>query len=343
MRRTAHEPLAIARRTCLALAVGLCGLLPASPVVAAAAVPQPEPGRAPATVLALLDYNRNLCDVLAGKVILRWQRWGDSDAALEKVRDYLVQRQLSELAAARAAGDITRSLLDRARSEAGAETGAALERLADSVRSLCDTVAWPATERAEFETRVRGLLDRIESGEEELGGLLVVPEEELEAALDPYLTPIQLAGVEAQDEYLDYLESLKPKARGPTLTELMQAWHRRYSAATAPTKESLGKFLAARNQNDSRAMAAACRELLAAVIPVLRDEGNFELPKRLLPASRGFGIELYPPLQLAYDEIRELAVDCSAGRSREVLNHMNEMQKQLQIAAQHLAKYSLAP
>ena len=51
---------------------------------------------------------------------------------------------------------------------------------------------------------VEVFLDRIENEEEALGGLLVVPEEELEAALDPYLTPIQLAGVEAQELIRDF-------------------------------------------------------------------------------------------------------------------------------------------
>jgi hypothetical protein len=293
--------------------------------------------------MALLDYNRNACDALAGRVIARWQGWGDSDDGLEKARDYLVNHELTELAASRAAGDITRSLLTPARSEAGAETVSSLERIAGLVQRLCDTVAWPTGGRGDFETAVRGLLDRIETEEEELGRLLVMTEEEKKAALDPYLTPIQLAGVEAQSEYLDYLESIKPEDRGPTVPELIHAWHRRYAAATAPTKKALGDYLKARGENDNRGMAEACRKILAAVIPVLRDEDNFKLPVRLIPASRGIAMQLYFPLHLAYDEIRELAVDCTAGRSREVQDHFDEMQKQLQITAQYLAKYSLAP
>ncbi len=341
MRRPAPERRAIGRRAGFCLVLGLCAVLPHP--IAAARLPEPEPGQAPQTVLAILDFNRNLCDELAGKVGDRWRRWGDSDSALERVRDYLIRHELSELASARAAGDITRTLLSRVRSEAGSETSASLERFTELVRDLCDTVAWPTGGREDFEGAVRRLLDRIESEEEELGGLVVVNEAEKRAALEPYLTPIQLAAVEAQSEYLDYLESIKPEDRAPTVPELMQAWHRRYSAATAPTKQALGKVLAARNENDSRAMAGVCRELLAAVIPVLRDEKNFKLPSRLVPASRGIAFEVYEPLKTAYDEIRELAVNCSAGRSREVVNHLNEMQKQLQISARHLAKYSLAP
>ncbi len=330
----------IDRRIWLCLVLGLGSILPQA---AAAKVPQPDPGQAPPTVLALLDYSQDLCDTLAGKVVGRWRRLGTSDQALAKVRDYLVQYQLSELASARAAGDITRSFLPQARAEAGAETAASLDRLAELVRDLCDTVAWPTGRREEFEDSVRRILDRIESEEEELGSLLVVSDEEKRTALESYLTPIQLAAVEAQSEYLDYLESLKPENRGPTLPDLMQAWHRRYSAATGSTKVALGKYLAARNGNDSRAMAGACRELLAAVIPVLREERNFQLPVRLVPASRGIAHQTYEPLKDAYDEIRKLAVDCSAGRSREVLAHLTEMQKQLTVTAQHLAKYSLAP
>lgn len=326
------------------LALALAALLAAHATYAAGSdISLPPEGQSAATTLALLDYNRRLCDGVTGKVLNTWRSLGDGPRAEQRIRDVVVERELADLAAGRAASDIVRSFLPRARAEAGTETAASLERLHQLIEELCDTVAWPTAPRGRFATGVRDLLDRIDREQEELGRLLVVPEDALEDALEPYLTAIQLAGVEAENEYLDHLESLKPKPRGPTLEELMQAWHGRYSEAVGPTKQALGQFLQARAANDSRAISQACREILAAVIPVLRDDQLFKLPTPQIPASKGITMETYAPLRQAYEEIRQLAFDCNAGRQREAHADLAEMERQLQIAAAHLGKFSLAP
>jgi hypothetical protein len=308
-------------------------------------VPPPPPGRAAHATLALLHYNRDVCDGIAGKVVGHWRGLdGSPEAQEEAVRDLVTDRDLlSQLAAGRAAGDIVRDLLPRTREEAGSETGATLERLSGLVKELCDTVALPTAPREGFEERVADLLDRIEREEGELGRLLVVPEAELEKALEPYLTPIQIAGFEAENEYLDYLESQKEKPQAPTLTELMHRWHREYSREVLPTKQALGKYLKARQANDSRGMAGACKEILEAVIPLLRDGEIFKIPTPLLPASRGVEMRTLPPLHKAYQEIRDMAIACRNGRTREVIVHLEEMQRQLRAAAGHLGEHGLAP
>lgn len=323
----------------LAIAFGAVGPLRAD----TEDVPPPPVGASAVTVLSILQYNRNLCDSIAGRVLDRWQSLGESPKAERAIRDYLVRDEVSELAAGRAADDIVRSFFNQLRSETPSRTVESLERLRQGVQRLCDAVSWPSAPRRDFEARVRELLDEIEREQEELGGQLVVSQEELRAALEPYLAPIQIAGIEAHDEYLDYMESLKPKPRGPTIQELMAAWHSRYLEAVAPTKAALAKYFEARNANQTRALAGTCKEILAAVIPLLRDEEIFKIPTPQLPASKGFKMELLPPLLEAYREIRDLAVDCTAGRQREVLEHLQAMQQELNEAAAHLGRYSLAP
>lgn len=317
------------------------GLL--APATPAQEAPDPLIGKSPETVLALLDYNRNLCDRVAGKVIERWQSLGDAPEAVEAVRQYLVDEEMSELAAGRAAADIIRRFMKQARSESSPATVASLERIADLIQDLCDSVAFPSPPRESFDAKLRAILDSIEQERLDLGGRLVVSEEQLRELLSPYLSPIQLAGIEAHDEYLDYLESIKPKPRGPTLLELVQAWHRRYDEATRPTKIALAHYIEARNHNDARALRETCKEIIAAVIPLLRDDEVFKIPTPQKPASKGVKLELIPSLQQAYREIRDVAVNCNAGRQHEVLEHFGEMQKQLQTAATVLSRYSLAP
>lgn len=317
------------------LAGALLGILaaPAAPAQDGA-VPDPETGRWALTTFALLRYQRNLCDGIAGKVLGRWRRLdGDSAAAQESMRRFVVEQELTDLAAGRAAADVARRFLPAARDEVEPRAAAALERLLRLEGLLCDAVAYPTAPRAEFEAGVRDLLDRIEREEVELGRMLVVTAGELETILEPYLPPLQIAGVEAEGEYRDYLDSLETPPELPSLEQLMGAWHRRYSEAARPTKRALGKYLAARRATDARARHAACREILAAVIPLLRDRDLFRAPD---PKVRS-------PLERAFVELRQMATHCNAGRSFEVEQHFGEMQRQLAAAARLLAPYSLKP
>ncbi|MEE8522876.1 MAG: hypothetical protein V3T72_03010 [Thermoanaerobaculia bacterium] len=324
----------------------LCGFFGAVAAPAYAQVqeaPDPQVDKSPETVLALLDYNRNLCDRVAGKVVARWQSLGDSAEAVEAVRQYVVDEEMSELAAGSAAAGIIRRFMKQVRSESSPATVGSLERIAELIQDLCDSVAWPSPPQESFGAKLRSTLDGIEQERLDLGGRLLVSDEQLRELLAPYLSPIQLAGVEAHDEYLDYLESIKPKPRGPGLLDLVQAWHRRYAEATRPTKIALAHFIEARNRQDARAIVETCKEIIAAVIPLLRDDEVFKIPTQQQPASKGVRPELIPSLQQAYREIRDVAVNCTAGRQREVLEHFGEMQKQLQTAAAFLGRYSLAP
>ena len=335
MRRLSFRPW-------VTLCVALANLAPT--VQAQQSFPQPPPGQGALASLALVRHSRDLCHGIAQKTLRQWRRYsGSSESQQEKIRDWVVAYQLSDLAAARAASDIFDALLPRARQDDGGETAAALDRLSDITRQLCDQVALPTAPRADFDIAVADLVDRMELEEEELGRLLVVPDEVLQESLEPYLTPIQLAGFEAESEYLDYLESQKVAPTGPTLQELMNAWYQRYTRATTSTKQALGQYLQARQGHNNRGMAEACREITGVVIPLLRKSEIFEIPIPQLPASKGFAMETLVPLERAYVEIRDMATDCNAGRSREVHAHLQEMQKHLNDAAIALSRFSLSP
>lgn len=305
--------------------------------------PPPEHGTYAPTALALLGYNKTICDGIAGDVLEYWQGLG-SEAPLDKVQERLLQGDtLSDLAAGRFASDIIRSLLSQARRETDSETGSALERLYELETELCDTVALPNIPLPQFKDKVQGLLDQIEREEEELGRLLVVPDEQLASFLGPYLQPIQLAGFEAQNEYLDYLDTLKPKPKKITVNEVMIEWHGNYAQAVQPTKLALSRYIRARKENDFRGMSTACREILAEVIPLLKRRAVFSPPKQMYPVERGIQPEFYSPLYQAYVAMRTMAGHCAAGRSREVLESLNDMQSKLQESAAYLSKYSVTP
>lgn len=307
-------------------------------------VPPPQPGLWAPTTLALLGYNKDICDGIAGRVLSYWASLsGPNEEQIEKVQNRLLNDSLADLAAGRAASDIIHSFLDQARRETDSETGASLERLYELEKSLCDTVASPSVPRPELEARLQKLLDQIEREEEELGRLLVVPDDQLRSLLEPYLQPIQLAGFEAQNDYLDYLETLKPKPVEVTVQDKMVQWHAAYTQTVRPTKQALGDYLRARKNNDFAAMSAACREILKEVIPLLRRKEVFSPPKQLLPKSRGIQPQLLPPLMDAYTSMRVMATHCAAGRSREVIESLHEMQSHLQEAAAYLRPYSVAP
>ncbi|MEM9594458.1 MAG: hypothetical protein AAGD06_09350 [Acidobacteriota bacterium] len=310
--------------------------------------PDPPEGRWAATTLALLHHQKDLCDSIAGQVIGHWQGFGagtaqqgsaDGDAASlegqeKAIRDYVLDTQLSDLAASRATADIIDRFLPRSRSETSGETSSALERLFGLEKSLCDTVALPTAPIEDFRSRIADILDRIERENEELGRLLVVPDEDLEAALEPYLMPIQLAGISAEGEYLEYLESIRPKPKGPSTAERMAAWHRQvYGPAVAPSKTAFGGYLKARRANDGRALGRHCRDLSRATIALLRRPEVFEAPDEKVRA----------PLQQAYVEMRGLATHCTAGRYREVQEHFEDLQRNLSTAAERLSLYNLRP
>ena len=324
------------------LIFGLTLFLAGTPGVALEVEP-PPPGEYAATVLSLIRFNRDLCDGLAGRTLAHWQRLGGTVAERSRVLDYLAT-EAQDLAQGRAAADIARDFMPGARQEVGTETGASLTRLHELSRALCDTVVnLPESGVEELVTEVERRLVEFDREEAELGRLLVIPEDELEAARRPYLQPIQLAGFEAENEYQDFLESQKEPDKGPSHQELMEAWHRDYLAKVAPVRKALGAYLQARQKNKFGEMSKACREISASVIPLLRQEEIFRVPVRAVPASKGWTTFHLEPLETAYKEMREMARNCSAGRSREVQEHLVKMQEELGKAAQYLGRFSLQP
>ncbi len=282
--------------------------------------------------IALLHYNRELCDRIAGKVIAYWGGLAASpEAELEAVRKFVVSRELSGLAQSREAADIVEEVLEDLRGDK--ETRASLKRLQSLEIELCDTVAYPKKSRGHFEDELARTLDRIEQEESEIGRLLVLSKPQRDSAIAPFLERIQLAGVEAEGEYRDYLESLKPPPRLPTQQELMAAWHKKYAAAVLPTKQALGKYLAGRQANDPAKIRTACREISGAVIPLLRKTKVFVAPEE----------KIHKPLYRAFVEIKLMASECVAGHSREREEHYSAMQTQLANAAGLLARFSLRP
>lgn len=336
-----HHPRPRPRSISVALLVTSIGFAAST---AAVDIPQPQPGLYAPTALALLDYNHDLCAGIAETEITFWRSLsGDTEYQEERVRKRVTEVSLSDLAAGRAAADIIRDLLPRARSETDVETGASLRRLFDLDRELCDTVALPIGPREAFEEQVADILARVEREKEELGRLLVVPDADLAEMLEPYLKPIQLAGFEAEAEYLEYLEAQKPKPRGPSHRDYMRGWHQKYAVAVQPTKVALRDYFTARQKNDFKTMAKACRTISSEVIPLLKQRELFLIPMPQLPASKGYKYVEFEALLEAYKELRAMASDCSSGRSRETLEHLNAMQGKLAESAQFLQKFELAP
>ncbi len=310
--------------------------LPSPALSAPAAIPMPPRGEAVATVLSLIRFKHSSCDRIAGKILEHWEHYEGSDEEKEeKARDYILKSELSDLAASRAAADIVVKLLPRVKMEVNSETHGSMARLDTVVTSLCDLVAFPTGPLASFRQHLAEVLNRFEREETELGRLVVIPSSAtLEASIEPYLGKIQLAGLSAEAEYQQYLESLRPKRRKATFSEQVQEWHRQvYTPATAPTKLALGKYLAAREKQDSQATSLACRELSAQLITLMRDTSVFKGPDA----------NLEDPLRLAYAELRGLATNCINGNSREVDRRWSQFNARLQRLSTDLGRYGVQP
>ncbi len=296
---------------------------------AAAATPEPQAGKGAATVLALLRHSHGLCDDI-GKRLLTYWRSPRKQGALDS---YVLNQATAEITEARAAGDLVRRFLPQARRETAADTAAVLEGLYELETSLCNTVASPRPPREDFAAGIRRILEGVAGQEGELGRLLIISDEELQRALEPYLESLQGVGREAEKEYQAYLESTRPKERPPSRKELMAAWHQRYQRNVQPTKLALTKYLRARKEHDARAIGAACRELLVTVLPLLDQPLIFKAPDSRVET----------PLRDAYREIRQWAGYCASGNFVQVDQHYERMQKHLARATALLAEYELRP
>ena len=321
------------------LGIFIAGTLVAPSSVGASGPEAPDPpeGQWAAATIALLHHQKDTCDVLAVRILDHWRTLPALDATEkdeERIREYVLAAQISDLAASRRAGDLVDRFLPGVRAETNAETSASLRRLHGLTTELCDGVALPVAPKERFEEKVTEILDRIEVEQAELGRLLVVPTEAEEAALEPYLLPIQIAGIEAEGEYLAYLESLRPKEKEPTIQERMAAWHRAiYTPAVTPAKKAFGAYLSARQKKDPRGMSRACREISSTVSVLLRSKEAFDSPDP----------RLAEPLRRIYVAMRQMSKECSAGRAREIEARFTELQAKLQDAGKQMARYRLRP
>lgn len=304
--------------------------------VAAAETPAPPPGEAARTVLALLRHQADACHQIAEDVGGRWSRiQGSEESREERIRDWIVERKTAEMASARKAGDLAEELLGSVRSEASAEAVGALQRLARHARQLCDRTAHPVAPLSRFRDEIVELVHQVERVNRELGRLVLADEEALEAALEPYLGAIHGAGVQAEGEYRDFVESERPEETGPTMKERMQQWHRTvYLPAVIPAKRALGAYLKAQSERGGR-VGAACRDLTTALLPVIRNHREIfgSAPDPDVPEH----------LHRAYVSMQRMAIACSRGRVREAQEEMEDVQLRLRAAAGFLSPYGLTP
>lgn len=359
-RMTPPSPTAHPSRPTLFLLFALCWVLLTAAGLRSdpTAAPEPEAGAWAPTTLALLHHNHRLCTMIAGDALAFWQHGQPAAGAAPTLEatEQSLRGIVSHLAEARTTADLIRRFMPRAKEEVDLETAASLERLAGMQSGLCDTVAnmqdaltnstleglkqraqtvpLPSVERtAAYADEIGQREAQIEREENELGRLLVVPESDLSSALQPYLLPIQLAGVEAEGELGDQLDKLKPKEHVPTMAERMAAWHTVYSAEVRPAKQALGRYLTARNQNNAQGMGKACRELSETTVHALEKPRIFVAPDPKIDDS----------IRRAYVNLQLLAGYCTSGRFREVDVQLREAQEELAQAAEQLAPYGLLP
>lgn len=302
-----------------------------------AELPIPASGKEAVTILALVDYQFDGCDRLSDAIITRWQRMaGSPEHQEQRIRDWILQSHTSEMAGYRKAGDLAEQLLDRIQTRVRGEARSSLRRMADHTRRLCDLSAVPVAPFESFQLDVVETAEKIEREVRELGRLVLSDQRRMSEAIAPYLPTIQTAAVQAEGEFLDFLESEKPKKpEGPTLEQLVQHWyHEVYLPVVIPSKKALRDYLRARDAR-ARAVGTSCRDLSRAVIPVLRD------------GDRIFGSspirEVEEPLRKAYVALQAMAADCSAGRIQRAQQHLDEATLRLRAAAAYLQPFGVSP
>lgn len=321
----------------LALAICLTGTVAVAQTARAESLPIPAAGKEAVTVLALIDYQFQGCELLSEGITTRWDRMaGSPEHQEQRIRDWILQSHTGEMASLRKAGDLAEELLDQVQPKIRREAGASLRRMAEHTGRLCDLVAVPVAPFESFQLETLETVEKIEREERELGRLVLSDEKRMAEAITPYLPTVQMAAVEAEGQYMDFLETEKPKEpEGPTPAQLMQHWHDEiYAPATLPAKRALAAYLKAQRERN-RGVGSACRDLSRALIPILRDTSNVfaTVPD---PA-------VIEPLRRAYAEMQALAVDCNAARVQRAQEHLDKTRFLLAEAAAVLAPYGIAP
>ena len=303
----------------------------------AESLPLPAAGKEAATVLALLDYQFQGCEQLSEGISTRWNRMaGSPEHQEQRIRDWILQSHTGEMASFRKAGDLADALLDQVQPNIRREAGASLRRMAEHTGRLCDLVAVPVAPFQSFQLETSDTVEKIEREVRELGRLVLSDEKRMAEAITPYLPTIQMAAMEAEGQYMDFLEAEKPKEpEGPTPAQLMQHWHQElYTPATIPAKRALASYLKAQ-QERNRGVGSACRDLSRALIPILKDTSQV-----FAAAPDPAVVE---PLRRAYAEMQALAVDCNAARVQHAQVHLEKTRGLLAEAATVLAPYGISP
>lgn len=315
-------------------ALAVLVLVSAPTAGAGPAVPEPAPGRWARTSLALLGSGQMRCTEI-GEGILR--HWSSLSGSPEGQRDALDQYVLREttpgMAAAREALDIARRFLAKTTQESDVDTASALLQLFEASTALCNTVAQPAPPRADFEATFAKLREDVAVAERQLSRLVAASPEDLSQDLGPYLPALRQAAVLAEEKNRRDLAIEPEQVAGPSLEDLMVAWHESYSQAVAPTKLALRHYLEARRANDGQGIQDSCRDLLTQVQDVLDHPQIFRAPDE--------GVT--EPLQAVYRAMRLLGGQCTAGRFDQVDEQYSRMTRFLQDAAEVLAPYHLQP
>lgn len=319
---------------CLTAAVALSPMLQA----ASLQVPPPPDGAWVAASVALLRYNRERCDRLATRILAYWRTLpseaGKASSSNQKsVRERIVKDWLAELTEARTAADVARSFLPKAAETLDNEGAGALVSLLDLQGKLCDQVAYPTGPLAAFVDRVTDSLLRIDTQERALAETVSLDEKTLSIALEPYLEPLQLAGVEAEGEMLSYLERPPQAAQKPAFEALLARWYQHYREASGASKRSLGQYLDARKTGDRTVMRESCEELVNGTIDILADDNAFASPHTRVGR----------PLRLAFVDLKRMAAACLQGDFRRADRMLSKAQYQLAAAAAYLKPYGLSP
>lgn len=298
--------------------------------------PIPAAGKEAITILALLDYQFEGCQGLSEGILTRWERMAGSDEHQEqRIRDWILQSHTGEMASFRKAGDAADELLDQLQPKIRREAGASLRRMAEHTSRLCDLVAVPVAPYTSFQLEVLDTVEKIEREIRELGRLVLSDDKRMAEAIAPYLPTIQMAAMEAEGQYMDFLEAEEPEEpKGPTKAQLMQHWHDEiYSPAALPAKRALAAYLKAQEERN-RGVGSTCRDLSRAVVPILRD--NKVLPSLPDPS-------LVEPFRRVYTEMQELAADCNEARLQKAQEHLEKTRELLNELSVLLLPYGIKP
>ncbi len=301
-------------------------------------VPPPGEGQWVNASVALLRYNRERCDRLAGKILSYWRSLptdrSDHDSVNQKtVRERILRDWLAELTEARTASDVARTFLPQAAEMLDSDSTTALAQLLELQVDLCDQVAYPTGPLSEFVDKVTDTLLRIDAEARSLAQLVRLDDAVLDRAIGPYLEPLQLTGVEAEGEMLNYLARPERPAQAPAFENRLGAWYERYQTAAVGSKQSLGQYLTARGGGDRDSIRSACSSLVDATVALLEDKSVFPGPNTSLDR----------PLRLGVVNLQRMAAACLQGNFRRADRLLERAEHQLSVVAAHLEPYGLVP